>query len=69
MINNECKDEVQALIGNTSLTLVLPIRIAVELGVGKGEFLKCRVDGERLILEKKYRNALSGQTRVTEDDH
>jgi hypothetical protein len=69
MINNDCKDEVQALIGNTSLTLVLPIRIAVELGVGKGEFLKCRVDGDRLILEKKYRNPLSGQTRVTEDDH
>jgi bifunctional DNA-binding transcriptional regulator/antitoxin component of YhaV-PrlF toxin-antitoxin module len=69
MIINDCKDEVQTLIGDISLTLVLPIRIAIELGVGKGEFLKCRVDGDRLILEKKYRNVLSSQTRVMEDDH
>lgn len=69
MINNDCKDEVQALIGNTSLTLVLPIRIAVELGVGKGEFLKCRVDGNRLIVERKYRGALTGRTNVLEEDH
>jgi antitoxin component of MazEF toxin-antitoxin module len=69
MINNDCKDEVQALIGNTSLTLVLPIRIAVDLGVGKGEFLKCRVDGNRLIVERKYHGALTGRTNVLEEDH
>ena len=52
MIIDDCKEEVPPLIGNTTLTLVLPIRIALELGLGKREFLKCPVDGNRLIVEK-----------------
>lgn len=58
MIIDDCKEEVQAYVGNTTLTLVLPIRIALELGVGKGELLKCRVDGNRLIVERN--GALTG---------
>ncbi len=46
---------VQALHGERSFTVVLPKEFAVELGIGKGEFLKCRVDGQRLVLEKVER--------------
>jgi bifunctional DNA-binding transcriptional regulator/antitoxin component of YhaV-PrlF toxin-antitoxin module len=43
---------VQALQGERSLTLVLPKQFAIELGIAKGDFLKCKVDGNRLIVEK-----------------
>lgn len=43
---------VQALQGERSLTLVLPKQFAIELGIAKGDFLKCRVDGNQLIIEK-----------------
>jgi hypothetical protein len=43
---------VQALQGERSLTLVFPKEFATELGVGKGDFLKCQIDGNRLIVEK-----------------
>lgn len=43
---------VQALQGERSFTIVLPKEFAVELGIGKAEFLKCRVDGQKLVLEK-----------------
>jgi hypothetical protein len=44
--------KVQALHGQQSLLLVLPKKIAVELGIEKGDFLKCYVDANRLIVEK-----------------
>jgi bifunctional DNA-binding transcriptional regulator/antitoxin component of YhaV-PrlF toxin-antitoxin module len=43
---------IQALTGERSLTLVFPKQFAIELGVAKGDFLKCRVEGDRLIVEK-----------------
>ena len=43
---------IQVLTGDRSLTLVFPKSFAVELGISKGDFLKCRVDGNRLIVEK-----------------
>ena len=43
---------VQALQGERSLTLVLPKQFAIELGITKGDFLKCKVDGHRIIVEK-----------------
>jgi antitoxin component of MazEF toxin-antitoxin module len=43
---------VQSLQGERSFTLVLPKEFAVQLGIGKGDFLKCLVDGNRLIVEK-----------------
>ena len=43
---------VQALTGERSFTLVFPKQFAIELGVGKGDFLKCHVEGQRLIVEK-----------------
>jgi hypothetical protein len=43
---------VQALQGERSFTLVFPKEFTIELGVGKGDFLKCQVDGKRLVVEK-----------------
>ena len=44
--------KVQALTGERSFTLVFPKHFATELGVGKGDFLKCHVDGGKLIVER-----------------
>ena len=43
---------VQGLQGEKSFTLVLPKEFVVRLGIGKGDFLKCSVDGRRLVVEK-----------------
>ena len=42
----------QALTGDRSLTVVLPKQFAIQLGISKGDFVKCRVENDRLILEK-----------------
>jgi hypothetical protein len=44
--------KVQALRGERSFTLVFPKEFALELDIGKGDFLKCSLDGKRLIVEK-----------------
>lgn len=44
--------KVQALTGERSFTLVFPKHFAAKLGIGRGDFLKCRVDSGRLIVEK-----------------
>jgi hypothetical protein len=44
--------QVQVLAGERSFTLVFPKKLAIELGVGKGDFLRCYVDNNRLIAEK-----------------
>ena len=43
---------LQALTGERSLTLVFPKQFAAELGISKGDFLKCYIDRNRLIVEK-----------------
>jgi len=43
---------VQALTGERSFTVVCPKEFAIELGIGKGDFLKCHIEGNRLIVEK-----------------
>jgi hypothetical protein len=48
----ERKNEVPALTGDSSLTFVFPISVAIQLCVRNREFLKYRVDGDRLIVEK-----------------
>ena len=44
--------KVQALTGERSLTLVLPKTYAIELGIEKGNFLKCHIEDHKLVLEK-----------------
>ena len=43
---------IQALTGERSYTFVFPKQFATELGVGRGDFVKCRIDGGRLVVEK-----------------
>jgi bifunctional DNA-binding transcriptional regulator/antitoxin component of YhaV-PrlF toxin-antitoxin module len=43
---------IQALTGDRSLTLVFPKQFVLELGIEKGDFLKCHVDGNRLVVER-----------------
>jgi hypothetical protein len=43
---------VQALQGERSFTLVFPKEFALELGIGKGDYLKCQIDRGRLVVEK-----------------
>ena len=42
----------QALTGDRSLTVVLPKHFANQLKISKGDFLKCHIEDDRLILEK-----------------
>jgi bifunctional DNA-binding transcriptional regulator/antitoxin component of YhaV-PrlF toxin-antitoxin module len=44
--------KVQALTGERSFTFVLPKSFAIELGIGKGDSLKCQVENNRLVIEK-----------------
>ena len=44
--------KIQALTGERSLTLVFPKNFAMELGIEKGDFLKCYLQGDKLIVEK-----------------
>ena len=44
--------KVQALTRDRSFTLVFPKQFATELGVGRGDFVKCRIDSGRLVVEK-----------------
>ena len=43
---------VQALTGERSFTFVLPKTFAIELGIGKGDFLKCHIENDKLVVEK-----------------
>lgn len=43
---------VQALVGDRSLCLVLAKKFSIQLGIKKGDYLRCFVSGNQLILEK-----------------
>jgi hypothetical protein len=43
---------VQALVGERSLCLVLAKRFSIQLGIKKGDYMRCFVSGNQLILEK-----------------
>jgi hypothetical protein len=44
--------KIQALQGDRSFTLVFPKDFAVELGISKGDFCRCQIQGGKLIVEK-----------------
>jgi antitoxin component of MazEF toxin-antitoxin module len=44
--------KVQGLVGETSFSIILPKLYATKLGIEKGDFLKCHVENNRLVLEK-----------------
>jgi bifunctional DNA-binding transcriptional regulator/antitoxin component of YhaV-PrlF toxin-antitoxin module len=44
--------KVQGLVGETSFSIILPKTYAIHLGVNKGDFMKVKLDDNRIILEK-----------------
>lgn len=44
--------KIQALTGERSFTFVLPKQFALRLGIEKGDFLKCWITEDKLIVEK-----------------
>ncbi len=43
---------VQGLVGETSFSIVLPKSYAIDLGIGKWDFVMVSKDGNRLIVER-----------------
>jgi antitoxin component of MazEF toxin-antitoxin module len=52
MSENTTIRKVQAYSGDRSLTIVLPKSFSEQLHIGKGDFLKVRIDNNKLVLEK-----------------
>lgn len=48
--------KIQALTGDRSFTLVFPKAFAQLLGIQKGDFLKCHVQDDRLIVQRLNAN-------------
>ena len=44
--------KVQAYSGDRSFTIVLPKSFSEKLHIGKGDFLKVRIEDTKLVLEK-----------------
>jgi antitoxin component of MazEF toxin-antitoxin module len=44
--------KVQGLVGETSFSIILPKTYAIHLGVNKGDFMKVKLEDNRIILEK-----------------
>ncbi len=44
--------KVQAYSGERSLTIVLPKIFAEKMGIGKGDFLKVHLEGDKLVVQK-----------------
>jgi antitoxin component of MazEF toxin-antitoxin module len=43
---------IQALTGQRSFILLLPKDFATGLAVEKGDYMKCKIEGDKLIVEK-----------------
>ncbi|MGC2308627.1 MAG: AbrB/MazE/SpoVT family DNA-binding domain-containing protein [Nitrososphaeraceae archaeon] len=44
--------KVQGIVGENSFSIVLPKHYAINLGIGKGDYVKVVQDGKRLLIEK-----------------
>lgn len=44
--------KVQGILGEQSFSIVLPKRYAINLGLGKGDFVKVREEANKIIIEK-----------------
>jgi len=45
-------NKVQGLVGETSFSIILPKNYAVHLAVNKGDFMKVKLENNKIILEK-----------------
>ena len=44
--------KVQPIVGGISFSVILPKSFAINLGLGKGDFVKVRQDGQKIVIEK-----------------
>ena len=44
--------KVQGLVGDQSFSIVLPKSYAIQLGIGKGDFVKVSQEENRIVIEK-----------------
>ena len=44
--------KIQGLIGETSFSLILPKTYANKLLIGKGDFVKVKLEGRKITIEK-----------------
>jgi bifunctional DNA-binding transcriptional regulator/antitoxin component of YhaV-PrlF toxin-antitoxin module len=43
---------IQGIVGEQSFSVILPKSFAINLGIGKGDFVKVRLEGQRITIEK-----------------
>ena len=48
--------KVQGIVGEQSFSVVLPKKYAVDLGIGKGDFVRVHQKEGKLIIEKVMEN-------------
>lgn len=44
--------KIQPIVGGISFSVILPKSYAMNLGLGKGDFVKVRQEGQRIVIEK-----------------
>ena len=44
--------KIQGLVGESSFSIILPKIYAIQLGIGKGDFVKVSHQGSKIIIEK-----------------
>jgi formylmethanofuran dehydrogenase subunit D len=44
--------KIQGLIGETSFSIILPKQFAINLGIGKGDFVKVHQEEGKIVVEK-----------------
>lgn len=45
--------KVQGIVGENSLSIVLPKTYAVDLGIGKGDYVIVKQEGKKIWIEKE----------------
>jgi hypothetical protein len=48
--------KIQGIVGEQSFSVVLPKKYAIDLGIGKGDFVRVHQEDGRIILEKVVEN-------------
>ena len=44
--------KIQPIVGGISFSVILPKSYALNLGLGKGDFVKVRQEGQSIVIEK-----------------
>jgi phosphate uptake regulator len=51
-INKREFRKVQGLVGEQSFSIILPKHFALNLGIGKGDFVKVHQEDDKIVIEK-----------------